>query len=206
MRVSAARALLAVPFLLIALVARVAVPAWGDRIARRASTLVTALHLARPAATSRRAPAPDPFPPSAPEDVGAPEDPADAALPGVAPRKRDVARPGPVAVRVPAATVQWAIDDRGAHLHARTARGADGRPAGIRLSGVSGLGLGLRDGDTIVAVEGEPALDEEAATDIALSAIARGGATLHATVMRGERTFPITAELPLAPGVPGKAR
>jgi hypothetical protein len=112
-------------------------------------------------------------------------------------------------VRISAATVQWAIDDRGAHIHAKTARGADGGAAGIRLSGVSPLGIGLRDGDLIVAVEGKPALDEEAATDLALSAIARGAMALHATAMRGDRSFPITADLPLPPpagGAAGKAR
>jgi S1-C subfamily serine protease len=104
--------------------------------------------------------------------------------------------------------VQHAIDDQGAHIRAKTTR-VDGKPAGIRLTGVSGLGVGLRDGDVIVAVEGEPALDEDAATDIALSTILHGGSTLRATAMRGSRLVAITAELPPAPPPPeaaGKAR
>ena len=205
-------ALLAAPFLLVVVVARLAVPAWGDRIARRASSVVAALHLGRPASLPKAALPPDPPASATLQSAGAIESQGDAGSPeGGRARPRDASPgspPAPVAVRVTAATVQWAIDDRGAHIHAKTTRGTDGRPAGIRLSGVSALGIGLRDGDVIVAVEGEPALDEDAATDLALSAIARGRSTLHATAMRGDRPFPITAELPLPPGgvTVGKAR
>jgi hypothetical protein len=199
--------LLAIPFLLIVVVPRPFVPKWGDRIARRMSSVVTSLHLGKPVAP--------PKPPSLPslpeittpvvqEDVGT-ENVTDAAAPlKASARPSEKAPPPPIAVRIPPATIQWAIDDRGAHIHAKTLKGADGKPAGIRLSGVSGLKTGLRDGDVIVAVEGAPAMDEEAATDLALSAIARGSSTLHATAMRGDRSFPITAELPLpsAPPVP----
>jgi hypothetical protein len=206
--------LLALPFFLVVVLARVGVPAWGDRIARRASSVVTALRLGRPVSLPKAALPPDPPASATLQSAGAIEPLSDAGpLEGTRARPRDAppaAPPVAVAVRISAATVQWAIDDRGAHIHAKTARGADGRPAGIRLSGVSALGIGLRDGDMIVAVEGAPALDEDAATDLALSAVARGGSTLHATAMRGDRSFSITAELPLPPApaarASGKAR
>jgi hypothetical protein len=192
--------LLAIPFLLIVVVPRPFVPKWGDRIARRIASVVTSLHLGRPVAPPKPPSLPEIGTP-VPEDVGA-DNVADAAPPKPNARPTEKASPPPAAVRIPPAKIQWAIDDRGAHIHTKTVRGADGKPAGIRISGVSGLGTGLRDGDVIVAVEGAPAMDEEAATDLALSAIARGSSTLHATAMRGDRSFPITAELPLPSAPP----
>ncbi len=105
----------------------------------------------------------------------------------------------PLAVTIPAGVAQRAIDDQGAHIHASTSLGADGKPGGIRLTGVSGLAVGLRDGDLLVSLEGEDVATDTAATDVALSAIARGRTRLQARALRGERPVAITVELPPVP-------
>ena len=197
MRVSRACALLAIPFLLVALgalAARRAVPRWGTRIGRGASAVVTSLVPPRVSLRSVRPPLNE----SAPELLGtdAPADVGDAAAPQVA--------------HLPADAVQWAIDDQGAHVHARPVYDERGKPAGMRLTGIAILGadIGLRDGDVLVAIDGEPALTEEAATDLALAAVLHGRSTLRAVAMRRGRPVAIVADLPPAPSAPaaGKAR
>jgi hypothetical protein len=170
-------ALLAVaPFVLVALVVRSAVPAFGDRIARRLASIAAVL---RPAPTAPRMP----VSPSILHDVA-----SSAAGP---------AGPG-AAVHVPAATIERALFDNGAHIHARWSGAEDGAPPGVRLTGVSALGVGLRDGDIVTSIEGAPAVDAETATDAALEVIARGSPVLHATVQRGDQVLALTADLPAA--------
>jgi hypothetical protein len=98
---------------------------------------------------------------------------------------------------------QRAIDDDGRTIRARTTRGPDGRPAGARLTGVEGAGLGLHDGDVIVSVDGKPTPDDDSATDAALSAVARGATSLKATLTRGGHPFDVLLDLPVAPVNPG---
>jgi hypothetical protein len=193
-------AFLAAPFLLVAVVARWLVPAWGDSIARHLTSALAGLYGApRPASPQKGVPTvASPFASGETSDAG--------ALDGGP----------PLSLEVPAAAIARAFEDLGPHVRGRTVLGADGRPAGIRLSGVTGLKVGLRDGDVIVAVEGEPTLDEGAATEVSLSAIARGASVLHATGLREERALLITADLPPPPPLspdlnparrgPGKAR
>jgi hypothetical protein len=119
------------------------------------------------------------------------------------------AAPGAAVVYVPAATIRRALDDYAAHVRGRSTRPQDGEPPGVRLTGVSALGVGLRDGDIVTSIEGAPAPDAETATDTALAVIARGGTVLHATVQRGDQVIPLTADLPSAapPETPaGKGR
>jgi hypothetical protein len=182
-------ALLAVlPFVLVAVAVRWAVPAFGDRIARRLGSAVAVLRSSRPA------PRVTAQPPSGGE--------ADSG-------------PGPsvhgqaLLVHVPAAAVERALDDYASHVRGRSTRVADGEPPGVRLTGVSALGVGLRDGDVVISVEGEPAVDADTATDAALEVIARGGTVLHATALRGDQLVSITADLPPSPVAerrPGSAR
>jgi S1-C subfamily serine protease len=206
-------ALLALPFLAVVLLARWAVPAWGDWIARHAANAAAWVAPLRPP-KKEEAPAPAPPPsvdrtdvPDAGDDSGAPDGGAPLVARPVARAPSAAAVPkAPTSVHVPAALVQKAIDDGGRSIRARTVRGPDRRPAGVRLTGVSGLGIGLRDGDVIVAVDGKPALDEDACTSAALSAVARGDSTLRATIERDGVPFDCAVDLPLAPELPGKAR
>jgi hypothetical protein len=176
-------ALLAAPFLLVAVVARWGVPRWGDSIARHLTAAVGALSWAAPAATSATARPTVAWlaAPAGVSDAGASD--GGSAL----------------SLEVPAAAVARAFEDLGPHVRGRTAFGADGRPAGVRLSGVTGLKVGLRDGDVIVSVEGQPTLDEATATGVSLSAVARGASVLHATAVREDRALLITAHLPPPP-------
>ena len=118
----------------------------------------------------------------------------------VARRRRACPRP----LHIPASKVQHAIDDGGRSMHARTVYGPDGKPAGTRISGVNNAGAGLRDGDIIVSIDGKPTMDDDAATDAALSVVARGDSVLHARLTRDGQPFDVTVELPLAPINPGK--
>jgi hypothetical protein len=170
-------ALLAVaPFVLVALVVRSAVPAFGDRIARRLASIAGVLRTAP--STPRM-----PLPPSTLHDAA-----SGAVSPAV---------PG-ATVHVPATAIERALFDNGAHIHARWSGAEDGAPPGVRLTGVSALGVGLRDGDIVTSIEGVPAPDAETATDEALEVIARGSAVLHATVQRGDQVLALTADLPAA--------
>jgi hypothetical protein len=194
---SVPRPLLAIPFILVALgavAAQRAVPKIGDRIGRRLSSAVNVLRLNRPPPWRR-----DLLPPS----IGpGPTPAAQNARPAVAAREDGgaaVALSGPILVRVPAKLVQRAIDDQGAHLHATDVQGPDGSPAGFALTGVAGFASGLQDGDVVVAIEGEPVRNLDAATDIALSWIARDKPMLHATALRNGTPVTITVELPPAP-------
>ena len=107
-------------------------------------------------------------------------------------------------VRISADAVQRAIDDDGHTIRARTTLGPDGKPAGARLTGVSGAGLGLLDGDVIVAVDGARTMTDDDATDAALRAVARGDSRLHAILTRDGQPFEVVLDLPLAPADAGK--
>jgi hypothetical protein len=203
-------ALLALPFVGVALLGHVLVPRWGDALARRlkaASALVPASSSA-PAGDTRVDPG-DIVSITVPDlDAGVIEDAGAAREAGA--RRGSVASrdagSGALSVFVPAAAVQRAIDDGGKHIRGRTVRGPDGKPVGVRLTGVSGAKLGLQDGDIVVAVEGQATPDDDRATDVALSAIARGANRLHATVMRGDVPIQVTLDLPLAPEADAKGK
>jgi hypothetical protein len=70
------------------------------------------------------------------------------------------------------------------------------RPAGIALSGVSALGVGVLDGDVLTEVLGQPVRSQ--AQVIALVMVARGAnkSTISATIWRGLRAYSITVEQP----------
>jgi len=215
--------LLGVPFVVALLLGRCLVPRLGDGIARR---IAAASGLIAP---PRRAPPPPPPPavdgaePSSPprDEAAPPQDTNPRRDPAGGRAGKGVQRgvpadasadaqdaPVPRTIHVPAQAVQRAIDDGGKNIRGRTARGPDGKPAGVRLTGVSGAGVGLVDGDLIVAIDGAPALDEDTATDAALAAVARGNTSLHVTLLRRGQPIDATIDLPLAPQIPadGKAR
>jgi hypothetical protein len=220
--------LLALPFVAVLGAARWLVPWLGDKIARDVAEVV---RVARPvSAPSAPSAASAPPPPVSPDDVpgpsASPSSPstgdASPSAPAAGSSARASKHPAPAthatasaeaegdagppkAIHIPAAAVQRAIDDAGKNMLARTVRGPDGQPAGVRLTGVSGAGVGLRDGDRVVAIDGRATLDDDTATDVALGAIARGRSSLRVSLMRGDQPFEATVDLPLAPPLPSAA-
>jgi hypothetical protein len=94
--------------------------------------------------------------------------------------------------------------DRLSRLTARQLRGvgwatvvdAQGRAAGVRLSGVGGLGVGLADGDVVTSIDGRPTRTEDEARSAGSAAWASGAPSVRATIIRGGDTIAVTLELP----------
>ena len=70
------------------------------------------------------------------------------------------------------------------------------RPAGIALAGVSGLGIGMRDGDVLTAVGGAPATSYGAVVSAVAAALKAGAPSISGMAWRGEQRIFITVELP----------
>jgi hypothetical protein len=190
--------LLVVPFVVVALGQRSVVPWSGDWIARQLRGVTRGLvpRMPRRSLGSRLALPEDLKPPTA-DSAEPPAPSANASSSAGTPRPAPP--PPPKRVRITTAMVQHAIDDAGRTMRARTLYGPDGKPAGARIAGVNGMRSALRDGDVIVAVDGKPTMDDDTATDVALSAVARGERVLHATLVRDGQPFDVTLELPPAP-------
>ena len=60
-----------------------------------------------------------------------------------------------------------------------------GRPAGLRLIGVSALGVGLKDGDVLTKALGQPVMSRSAVVSAVLSARARQEKVLQGEFYRG---------------------
>lgn len=79
-------------------------------------------------------------------------------------------------------------------------------PAGIELSGVSGLGIGLADGDRLVSVAGIPVTERSQVVSEVLAARARGSASIVVGLIRmttrGPVPFSVTVEQPYSLGAP----
>lgn len=73
-------------------------------------------------------------------------------------------------------------------------RGA--RPSGIELSGVTGLGIGLIDGDVLTDVAGSPVRSEGRIVGIVVRALARHDARISATFWRAGSPWTLVVELP----------
>ena len=75
-----------------------------------------------------------------------------------------------------------------------------GRPAGLKLSGVAALGVGLRDGDVLTRALGQPALSSGAVIQAVLVARARHAAVLEGEFWRGNQRWLIRVEQPYLGG------
>jgi hypothetical protein len=89
---------------------------------------------------------------------------------------------------------------------------ADGkRPAGLKLLGVAGLGIGLRDGDVLTRAIGQPALASSAVVRAILVARSKRVKVLEGEFYRGQERWTIRVEQPyldeasggLTAGTPG---
>ncbi|HEV8248029.1 MAG TPA: hypothetical protein VGP93_19780 [Polyangiaceae bacterium] len=74
------------------------------------------------------------------------------------------------------------------------------RPAGLRLSGVSALGIGVRDGDVLTEVAGQPALEASSVIEAVLVARAAHRKLISGAFYRGDQRFTISVEQPYGPG------
>jgi hypothetical protein len=192
---------LAIPFAVVGVGSRALVPSLGDAIARALSTTVREMPSVNAGAGAAIVDALPLVLPDAGAGAGA-DDALDAGATKSAARDASAARAGGgdadggrLTAYVPLASVEKALDDQGQSLRGRTLW-AGGKSRGVRLTGVSGMGVGLKDGDIIVAVDGQPAMDDDTATDLALAVVARGDRVLHATLLRGDRPIDVTLELP----------
>lgn len=70
------------------------------------------------------------------------------------------------------------------------------RPAGIALSGVGALGLGVLDGDVLTEVEGQPARAAGQVIEAILRARGRRAATISGVLYRGQERFVLVVEQP----------
>jgi len=87
----------------------------------------------------------------------------------------------------------------------RTREAGFGLPAGIELSSVAGLGIGLLDGDRLVAVGGVPVSERAQVISLVLAARGRHEPQLVATLFRrttlGPRSFSVVVDQPYPTGL-----
>lgn len=70
------------------------------------------------------------------------------------------------------------------------------RPAGLRLSGASALGIGVQDGDVLTHVSGVPVSDKGQVVNLVLQARARRATQITGRFYRGEEPWLLVVELP----------
>jgi hypothetical protein len=73
------------------------------------------------------------------------------------------------------------------------------RPAGLKLVGVSALGVGLAEGDVLTRALGQPALSREAVVRAVLTARARRDKVLEGEFYRGSERWILRVEQPYLP-------
>jgi hypothetical protein len=134
-------------------------------------------------------------------ELAAPTIPAAAAAPATAPskpsKKRTVAKSTEAArgVFVSAETVLKLANRR--VVPRGVAVKADGkRPAGLRLMNVSGLGIGLRDGDVLTRAVGQPVLSSGAVVQAVLVARAQRARFLDGEFWRDGERYTLRVEQP----------
>jgi len=98
-----------------------------------------------------------------------------------------------------------AIAQSGARPRGKPVPATAKRPAGLRLSGVSALGVGLLDGDVLTEAAGAPALDSGAVIGAVLRARAGQAKTISGTCYRGDERFSLVVEQPYLPA-PGQGQ
>lgn len=171
----------------------------GDALARVAPHLL-------PKAPSNLAEAPETDVPDA--------EPPDAANPGPEPVVSDVAvaavrRSGTHAPPAPATASpgsKGVFVSAQAVLRLANARAipdgrpvpADGaRPAGVQLSGVGGLGIGMRDGDVLTTAAGAPVRSKAQVIGLVASALGKGAETISGSFWRDGERYNLVVRVPV---------
>lgn len=70
------------------------------------------------------------------------------------------------------------------------------RPAGLQVAGVSGLGIGVRDGDVLTKVAGSEVRSSAAVVSLVLKLRARKAKAISGELWRGQQRFQIVFEMP----------
>ena len=182
-------------FLLPAFAIRPASSAYADALAGRIAAWLSAL-------------VPTPLPPLEQGYSGEADEfePTFAAAPGVSAAAFDVKRPRQPArarvaqaqgkgIRISSAQV-LALAARRAMPSASFVKANAQRPAGLQLSGVSALGVGLQDGDVLTEAAGQRALSVAAVVGVVLAARARGASEISGRFYRGAVPFSLAVEQP----------
>jgi hypothetical protein len=105
-------------------------------------------------------------------------------------------RTAPVSgIRISAAQV-LALAARRAMPQAVFVKATTQRPAGLQLSGVSALGVGMQDGDVLTEAAGQKASSVAAVVGVVLAARARQATEISGRFYRGSAPFSLTVEQP----------
>jgi hypothetical protein len=177
------------PFVAAPIVVRAFVPRLGDRMARQA-VAAAALMAVRVEVRGDAAPQPE-------ARIDEPRPPVLAAKTrSAATRKREDVRQSIVLSK-----------DRLLRLTERQLRAvgwttvvnANGHAAGVRLSGIGALGVGLADGDVVTSINGRPTATEDEATAAGFAAWLSGAPAAQATILRGDQLIGVRLELPPRP-------
>jgi hypothetical protein len=102
------------------------------------------------------------------------------------------------------APVVLRLANRGARPHGVPVAASGKRPAGLLLVGVGALGVGLRDGDVLTQVAGQPALNVASVIGAVLSARGRGARTISGRFWRDGEEWSLVVEQPYPPAQPGR--
>jgi hypothetical protein len=177
----------------------------ADRAAEAGAKLIALL---APLAHDRSVQEPDAeFEPGIPADVvvvasplAAPtgKAPTGKAPPGKAP-KRALAPPSAPHVLFVAQDRVLRLASSGARPRGAVVPGTTVRPAGLKLSGVAALGIGLLDGDVLTRAVGQPALSSGAVIQAVLAARARRAPVLEGEFWRGNERWLLRVEQPYLP-------
>ena len=161
---------------------------WGGvRIGEALATAVSALPRAVP---RDRAPTEITLPGERDADVVVTDDP-----PAPAPGKKAHARPVVRGIHVGAATV-LRLAGSGVRPSGAPVPASGVRPAGLALSGLGGLGVGLRDGDVLTEVAGAAATSEGAVVGAVIAARDRRAPAISGQVWRGVEIWQIVVDMP----------
>jgi hypothetical protein len=183
--------LLGGPFVLVA-------PLANGLVAPLASAIVTTL--LRATAPLSRAPTPDLAADAAAPVVAAPLDlsfeVATRSPARRAPKPRAAAKP--TALFVAEATV-LKLAQSAARPHGTFVAKSPEHPAGLRLSGVAALGIGVQDGDILIEALGITPRSPGEIIGAIIEARARQARFVSGTLWRSGQTFPITVEQPYLP-------
>jgi hypothetical protein len=211
------------PFVLVAIGARALVPRIGDAMARRlatwASIVVPIEQEVAPAARHRAVgPAADAVSvfdraaAGAADAVSGFDRDAPSAARAAVPRRTvatgerttaGASKRGPRKILIISGErLQHLAQEQLRGIQATTAVDAQGRPAGVRLSSVVALGVGLAEGDVVTSIDSRPTPTPDDATAAAAVAWSSGARTARAIIVRGEETIAVTVEIPLTKAGP----
>lgn len=94
------------------------------------------------------------------------------------------------------------LASRGGRPRGTPVKASGARPAGLRLSGVSALGIGLEDGDVLTRALGRPALSASSVVESVIVARAKRVKVLDGEIYRGNDRYLIQVEQPYLDATP----